>query len=32
VVADYVSSHFGFKGHGCGLCQCNVPCESEIPR
>jgi ferredoxin len=32
VVADYVSSHFGFKGHGCGLCQCNVPCESEMPR
>jgi len=31
VVADYVSSHFGFKGYACGLCQCDVPCESEIP-
>jgi epoxyqueuosine reductase len=29
--AEYVRSHFGFKGHGCGLCQTNVPCESGIP-
>ena len=24
--AEYVKSHFGFKGYGCGLCQTNVPC------
>ena len=29
--ANYVSSTFGFKGYGCGLCQTNVPCESQIP-
>ena len=29
--AEYVRSHFGFKGYGCGLCQTNVPCESKIP-
>lgn len=29
--ADYVKSHFGFEGYGCGLCQTNVPCESKIP-
>jgi hypothetical protein len=28
---DYVKSHFGFKGYGCGLCQTGVPCESKIP-
>ncbi|UCE15872.1 MAG: epoxyqueuosine reductase [Candidatus Bathyarchaeota archaeon] len=28
---DYVRSHFGFKGYGCGLCQTSVPCESKIP-
>jgi len=31
VMAEYVSSHFGFKGYACGLCQVNVPCESRIP-
>ena len=31
IVAEYVSSHFGFKGYACGLCQTDVPCESEIP-
>jgi epoxyqueuosine reductase len=29
--ADYVESHYGFKGYGCGLCQTGVPCESKIP-
>jgi epoxyqueuosine reductase QueG len=29
--ADYVRSHFGFDGYGCGLCQTGVPCESKIP-
>jgi epoxyqueuosine reductase QueG len=29
--ADYVKSHFGFDGYGCGLCQTGVPCESKIP-
>lgn len=28
---DYVKSHFGFEGYGCGLCQTGVPCESKIP-
>jgi epoxyqueuosine reductase QueG len=28
---DYVKSHFGFDGYGCGLCQTAVPCESKIP-
>jgi epoxyqueuosine reductase len=28
---DYVKSHFGFDGYGCGLCQTGVPCESKIP-
>jgi epoxyqueuosine reductase QueG len=28
---DYVVSHFGFNGFGCGLCQTGVPCESKIP-
>jgi epoxyqueuosine reductase len=30
-MADYVKSHFGFEGYACGLCQSDVPCESEIP-
>ena len=29
--SDYVKSHFGFDGYGCGLCQTGVPCESKIP-
>ena len=28
---DFVKSHFGFDGYGCGLCQTAVPCESKIP-
>ena len=28
---SYISSHFGFEGYGCGLCQTGVPCESRIP-
>jgi epoxyqueuosine reductase QueG len=28
---DYVKSHYGFDGYGCGLCQTKVPCESKIP-
>lgn len=28
---DYVKSHYGFDGYGCGLCQTGVPCESKIP-
>ncbi|MBW2039228.1 MAG: epoxyqueuosine reductase [Deltaproteobacteria bacterium] len=31
VTADYVRSHFGFEGYGCGLCQTDVSCESKIP-
>jgi epoxyqueuosine reductase QueG len=31
ITADYVRSHFGFEGYGCGLCQTGVPCESKIP-
>jgi ferredoxin len=31
VTVEYVSSRFGLKGYGCGLCQTDVPCESEIP-
>jgi len=30
-IDQYVESHFGFKGYGCGLCQTAVPCESENP-
>jgi epoxyqueuosine reductase QueG len=30
--ADYVKSHYGFDGYGCGLCQTGVPCESGIPK
>ena len=29
--AEYVKSHYGFDGYGCGLCQTGVPCESGIP-
>lgn len=32
VTEDYVKSHYGFDGYGCGLCQTGVPCESKIPR
>jgi epoxyqueuosine reductase len=28
---EYVESHYGFDGYGCGLCQTGVPCESRIP-
>ena len=28
---DFVKSHYGFDGYGCGLCQTKVPCESRIP-
>jgi len=31
VIVNYVKTHFGFEGYGCGLCQTGVPCESEIP-
>ncbi|MFC2015757.1 epoxyqueuosine reductase [Chloroflexota bacterium] len=27
----YVSTHFGFDGYGCGLCQTGVRCESRAP-
>jgi ferredoxin len=28
---NYVLSHHGFEGYGCGFCQVGVPCESKIP-
>jgi epoxyqueuosine reductase QueG len=28
---EYVRTHFGFEGYGCGLCQTGVPCEAGIP-
>ncbi len=28
---EYVKTHFGFEGYGCGMCQTGVPCESRIP-
>ncbi|NWF56918.1 MAG: epoxyqueuosine reductase [Syntrophaceae bacterium] len=28
---NYVLSHHGFEGYGCGFCQAGVPCESRIP-
>jgi ferredoxin len=28
---EYVKTHYGFEGRGCGLCQTKVPCESKIP-
>jgi len=31
VSQDYVKTHYGFDGYGCGLCQTKVPCESKIP-
>lgn len=31
VTQNYVNSHYGFHGYGCGLCQTSVPCESKIP-
>ena len=31
VVTEYVKTHYGFDGYGCGLCQTGVPCESRIP-
>ncbi|MBF0529644.1 MAG: epoxyqueuosine reductase [Deltaproteobacteria bacterium] len=31
VTEEYVKSHYGFDGYGCGLCQTKVPCESRIP-
>lgn len=31
VTQNYVKSHYGFDGFGCGLCQTDVPCESKIP-
>jgi epoxyqueuosine reductase len=31
VTRDYVTSHLGFEGYGCGFCQSDVPCESRIP-
>jgi epoxyqueuosine reductase QueG len=31
VTEEYVKTHFGFDGYGCGLCQTGVPCESRIP-
>lgn len=31
ITANYVKSHYGFDGYGCGLCQTGVPCESKIP-
>jgi len=30
-IDEYILSHFGFKGYGCGLCQTAVPCESRNP-
>jgi epoxyqueuosine reductase QueG len=29
--SDYVKTHYGFDGYGCGFCQTGVPCESKIP-
>ncbi|MGE5842798.1 MAG: epoxyqueuosine reductase [Deltaproteobacteria bacterium] len=31
VTEEYVKTHYGFDGYGCGLCQTGVPCESRIP-
>jgi epoxyqueuosine reductase len=28
---NYVLSHHGFEGYGCGFCQVGIPCESRIP-
>jgi epoxyqueuosine reductase QueG len=32
ICVDYIKSHYGFKDTPCGLCQTDVPCESEIPK
>jgi len=29
--AGAIRARYGFPGHGCGLCQTGVPCESGIP-
>ncbi|MFQ6075451.1 MAG: epoxyqueuosine reductase [Candidatus Bathyarchaeia archaeon] len=31
ITRQYVRTHYGFEGYGCGLCQTGVPCESGIP-
>ncbi|UCF99764.1 MAG: (Fe-S)-binding protein [Spirochaetaceae bacterium] len=31
VCGPYIEEQYGFEGHGCGLCQTGVPCESGIP-
>ncbi|MCE5265566.1 MAG: hypothetical protein LLG97_18825 [Deltaproteobacteria bacterium] len=31
VTIPFIQSRFGFKAHGCGLCQTGVPCEAKIP-
>jgi epoxyqueuosine reductase len=31
ITANYVKTHFGFEGYGCGFCQTGVPCESKVP-
>ncbi|MCG6536913.1 MAG: hypothetical protein L7F78_19955 [Syntrophales bacterium LBB04] len=31
MIDEFVRSHFGFKGYGCGFCQTGVPCESRNP-
>ena len=31
VTHEYVTTHYGFNGYGCGHCQTGVPCESKIP-
>ena len=31
VSEEYVRTHYGFEGYGCGLCQTGVPCETKIP-
>jgi len=31
ITRRYATSHYGFEGYGCGLCQTGVPCESGIP-
>lgn len=28
---EYVGTHYGLTGYGCGLCQTGVPCASQIP-
>lgn len=31
VTAEFIKTHFGFEGYGCGFCQTGMPCESGIP-